>query len=351
MHRGQFLGTGGPRRAWMPAIAAGICLLVSSSLALATEGGAQGREITSRSWENYFGVAILPSNRVIVVGDKGIAMTSDDQGRTWTSHQLKKGKKFFDLYSVAFATDGTAGWAVGDGGAIFHSTDKGSTWTVQNTATSAALLKVAAIDAQKACAVGEHGAVLCTSDGGSNWNLQTIKDLIYFDIAFSDANNGWAVGEFKTAIHTADGGKTWTVQSGGERSATADPYFAIAFGNATDGLVLGLNGASIATSNGGQSWQAGNLPDWHESIFTATPLPSQGPNDFFAGGENGAIARIDNGKVSRVSSGTANSITSLAFSSHVGIAVGLGGTILRTEDGGASWQVLDGGHITEAREQ
>jgi photosystem II stability/assembly factor-like uncharacterized protein len=351
MDRGQFLGTGGPGRAWIPAIAAGICLLVSSSLALATQGGAQGQEITSRSWENYFGVAILPSNRVIVVGDKGIAMTSDDQGRTWTSHQLKKGEKFFDLYSVAFVPDGTVGWAVGDGGAIFRSSDKGSTWTVQKAATNAALLKVAAIDAQKACAVGEHGAIVCTSDGGSNWNLQTIKDLVYFDIAFTDANNGWAVGEFKTTIHTADGGKTWAVQSGGERSATADPYFAIVFGNPTDGLVLGLNGASVATTNGGQTWQNRDLPNWHESLFAAAPLPAQGSNDFFAGGENGAIARIENGKASPVRSGTSNAITSLAFSSHVGIAVGLGGTILRTEDGGASWQVLDGGHITEARGQ
>lgn len=351
MDRGQFLGSGGPGRGFIPAIVAGIWLLVSSSLALATQGGAQGQETTSRSWENYFGVTILPSNRVIVVGDKGVVMTSDDQGRIWTSHQLKKGYKFFDLYSVAFAPDGTTGWAVGDGGAIFRSSDKGSTWTLQPTTTSAALLKVAAIDAQKACAVGEHGAVGCTSDGGATWNLQTIKDLIYFDVAFADANNGWAVGEFKTTIHTVDGGKTWAVQSGGERSATADPYFAIAFENPTRGIVVGLNGNSIETANGGQTWQNQDLPNWHESLFAAAPLPSQKSDDFFAGGENGAIARIENGKASPVSSGTSNSITALAFSSHVGIAVGLGGTILRTEDGGASWQVLDGGHITEARGQ
>lgn len=350
MVRGQHLGIGGPKRAWIPAITAGLWLLCSS-MALATQGGQPGEGIASRSWENYFGVAMLQPNRIVVVGDKGIVMTSDDQGHTWARRQLQKGGKFFDLYSVSFAPDGTSGWVVGDGGAIYRSGDRGSTWTLQKTTTSAALLKVAAVDAQKACAVGEHGAVLCTSDGGSNWNLQTIKDLAYFDVSFTDSNNGWAVGEFSTTIHTADGGKTWTIQGGGERSATADPYFAIAFGNPGDGLVLGLNGTSKETVNGGQSWQGGALPNWHDSLFAAVALPSQGSNDFYAGGENGAIARIENGKVSRVASGTSNSITSLAFSSHVGIAVGLGGTILRTEDSGASWQVLDGAHITEARGQ
>lgn len=351
MDRGQFSGAGGPRRAWIPALTAGIWLLVSSSLALATQGGVQGQEITARSWENYFGVSILPSNRVVVVGDKGVVMTSDDQGRTWTSHQLKKGEKFFDLYSVAFAPDGSAGWVVGDGGAVFHTSDKGSTWTLQNSSTNAALLKVAAVDAQKACAVGEQGVVVCTGDGGSNWNLQKVKDLVYFDVAFTDANNGWAVGEFKTTIHTSDGGKTWTIQSGGERLATADPYFAIAFENPTRGIVLGLTGNSVETADGGRTWKNDDLPNWHDSLFAVAPLASQGSNDFYAGGENGAMARIENGKASLVNSGTSNAITALAFSSHEGIAVGLGGTILRSEDGGTSWQVLDGGHITEARGQ
>jgi photosystem II stability/assembly factor-like uncharacterized protein len=352
MSRGQYLGTRRPKRAWLPAIFAGALLLLgAASVTLATQGDQNVLGLTNRSWENYFGVTILPSNRIIIVGDKGIVMISDDQGQTWKRRQLKKGYKYFDLYSVAFTPDGSAGWAVGDGGVIYHSDDKGSTWTLQKSPDHSSLLKVAAIDNQKACAVGENGAVLCTADGGANWTQQTIKDLTYFDVVFTDATNGWAVGEFGTSIHTTDAGKTWTIKSGGERSSTADPFFAVAFGNPTDGLMLGLAGASMETANGGQNWQPQQLGDWHDSLFTIVPLPSQGPNDFFAGGENGSIARIDNGKISLVKSGTSNAITALAFSSHAGIAVGLGGTILRSDDNGSTWQVLDSGRIVEAQEQ
>jgi photosystem II stability/assembly factor-like uncharacterized protein len=351
MSRGQLLGTRGPNRAWIPAVVAGLWLLLGSSMALATESGAESQVSTARSWENYFGVTILPSNRIVVVGDKGIVMTSDDQGHTWTRRQLKKGDKYYDLYSVAFAADGSAGWVVGDGGAVYRSTDMGKTWTEQKSGTSSALLKVAVIDNQKACAVGEHGAVVCTADGGSTWNAQTVKDLVYFDVVFTDANDGWAVGEFGTTIHSADAGKTWTVKSGAQRLSTADPYFTVAFGGNTDGLVLGLDGANMATTNGGQSWQTSQFPNWHDSFFTAVPLPSGGADNFYAAGENGAAARIDHGKVSPVNSGTSNAITALAFTPHVGLAVGLGGTILRSDDSGNTWRELDEDHITEARGQ
>ncbi len=349
MIRGRHLESGGLIWAWIPAITASVWLLCAGA-ALATAAGQQGQELTSRTWENYFGVAIT-QNRVIVVGDKGIVMTSDDQGHTWTRRQLEKGVKLFDLYSVAFAPGGSVGWAVGDGGVIFRSDDRGSTWTLQKNSSTAALLKVAVINDQKACAVGEHAAVVCTSDGGAIWNVQTIKDLTYFDVAFTDANNGWAVGEFATTIRTTDGGKTWSVVTGAERLIAADPYFTVAFGNPNDGLMLGLNGASRTTANGGQSWQTGQLPNWHESIFAEAALPAQGAEDFYAAGENGVTALIENGKVSPVTSGTSNALTALAFSPHLGFAVGLSGTILRSDDGGHSWQVASGRHITEARGQ
>jgi photosystem II stability/assembly factor-like uncharacterized protein len=41
----------------------------------------------SRPWENYFGVTILSDNRTVVVGDKGVVMTSTNRGGTWTRIQ------------------------------------------------------------------------------------------------------------------------------------------------------------------------------------------------------------------------------------------------------------------------
>jgi len=303
-----------------------------------------------RTWENYFGVAILPSGRGIVVGDKGLLMTSDDKGQTWSRQQLRKGTTAFDLYSVAFTADGSQGWAVGDGGAVFHTSDSGATWNLQPNKLAAALLKVAVVDAQKACAVGEHGTVLCTSDGGATWNLQKFEDFVFFDVAFADPQNGWAVGEFATALHTADGGKTWSIQIGGQRSITADPYFALAFADASNGLAFGLNGADMVTTDGGKSWKPGTVTGDTRSIYAAVSKPGGGVS-LYLGGADGTLGSLDQGKMAAVEGATSNSITGLALSPAFSLAVGMSGTVLRSEDVGQHWSSLTAGAAVQAQAQ
>ena len=310
-----------------------------SVAAWATPGVLQATVQPDRSWESYFGVAILPSGRVAVVGDKGVVMVTDDQGKTWARQQLVNGIKYFDLYSVGFTADGKNGWAVGDHGTIFHSDDSGSSWRLQKIASTDALLKVAVIDAEKVCAVGEHGAVACTSDGGANWNVQQFKDIDFFDLAFTDADNGWAVGEFSTVLNTNDGGKTWKFQTGGDRTAAQDPYFAIAFAGQY-GVVVGQSGAALTSADGGKSWKPADLSIEHRSFYALTAVPTQA-DEFYAGGENGVAGLITKGQVSELPSGTSSAITSAAFSPRFAMAVGLSGTLLRSDDGGQHWQSLN----------
>jgi photosystem II stability/assembly factor-like uncharacterized protein len=294
----------------------------------------------ARPWENYFGATILQSGRALIVGDKGLVLTSEDQGHTWTRRQLNNSRKFYDLYSVSFTADGQHGWIVGDGGSIFHSDDGGKTWTLQPAKLDAAVLKVAAIDAQKACAVGEHGAVLCTSDAGASWNTQKFDDLVFFDLTFTDPNDGWAVGEFATVIRTTDGGKTWTVQTGAQRTLTADPYFAIAFTDPNDGTVLGLSGANMVTTDGGKTWKTSALNDDSRSFYAEVPVHTDDTTAIYAGGENGVTARVVQDKVEPIHGATSNAITSLAFSPHFAVAVGLSGTIMRSDDNGQHWTLV-----------
>jgi photosystem II stability/assembly factor-like uncharacterized protein len=295
-----------------------------------------------RSWENYFGVTILPSGRAVVVGDKGVVMTTDDHGRTWSRQQLKRGKKYYDLYSVGFESAGLHGWTVGDNGTIFHTDDSGATWSQQPAPAGAsiALLKVAAIDARKACASGEQGVILCTSDGGVIWNLQKFQDIGFFDIAFADANDGWAVGEFATVLQTNDGGKSWKVQSGGDRMGKSDPYFAIAFSGEHDGLAVGLIGSALESNDSGKTWKASDLSVENRSYYTVSAIPAR-TGEFYAAGEDGMGVLIARGRVSKVQSGTSNAITSVAFSPQFAIAVGLHGTLLRSDDGGQHWHSVE----------
>jgi photosystem II stability/assembly factor-like uncharacterized protein len=349
MRRGQLGNWTRLKSIWALVLCAG--LLTIGWPATGSAAGGDGTGAASRPWENYFSVAILPGDRAIVVGDKGVVMSSTDKGATWTRIQLTKNTQYLDLYSVAFTADGSRGWAVGDGGTIFRTDDRGTTWTLQTSTTASALLKIAVVDGQKACAVGEHGVVICTEDGGATWTAKKFEDLVFFDVAFTDPNHGWAVGEFSTTIRTTDGGKTWSVQTGGKRVVTFDPYFAIVFKSASDGLVLGLNGIDMQTTDGGNTWKAGTLPDQHRSFYAAVMAPSDGSTVYYVGGEDGRTARVVEGKVIPTETVTSNSITSVAFSSSFGLAVGLSGTVMRTEDGGQNWTQLQGSRLVETRAQ
>ena len=346
MNRGHHRGSNRLTPSWLAlCICTGLAALsgVAAAAAVTQTPAVQSQ----RTWENYFGVTILPSGRVVVVGDKGVVMVSDNEGRSWTRSLLKKGDTNSDLFSVAFTADGSSGWAVGDNGVIFRTEDRGTTWKAQDVpaGVTGALMTVAVADAQRACAGGDHGVIVCTPDGGATWKLQNIGDIGVFDLVFTDANNGWGVGEFQMLLHTGDGGHTWKIVSGGDRVKNSDPYFAIAFAGAHDGLALGLAGIALQSRDGGNSWKPADLSIEHKSFYSAVAAPAP-VGTFYAAGETGVAASIDGGQLSQLQSGTSNAITSVAFSQHFGIAVGMAGTLLRSADGGQHWQSLNLGEQT-----
>lgn len=338
MNRGHYWGIGWLKLVWRVALWAGVLCVAVAGVASASND-LKAAPQPDRSWESYYGVTILSSGRAIVAGDKGVIMTTDDGGRTWTRQTLKKGAKYYDLYSLAFTPDGSRGWVVGDAAVMYRTDDRGMTWTEQTVPAglNAALLKIAVVDAQRFCAAGEHGVLLCTSDGGATWNLQKFRDIGFFDVTYTDPNNVWVVGEFATLLHSADGGKTWQVRNGGE-IGKGDPLFSIAF-EGHQGMAVGLIGTSLQTNDGGATWQARELPINHRSLYTLATVPSQA-GEFYAAGEQGLSALINNGEVTTAPSGVADAIAASAFSPRFGIAVGLSGTLLRSDDGGQHWRSL-----------
>ncbi len=234
-----------------------------------TDGTAFRTElVTSNKWEQ----AAIPTSAtlfkaifhgiddVLVSGDWGILMLSEDGGVTWT--RLGSGPTL-KLNDIAIR-DAETGWAVGEGGCILHTSD-GETWTEQSSGTTRELHSVCFVSYLRGWAVGEMGCILTTTDGGNTWRRQrshTLRNL--YGVSFVDRDSGWAVGSDGTIIHTSDGGVSWKDQS----SPVKSHLYAVSFVDDHNGWAVGEDGAVLSTTDGGRTWNAititgGNFQDVH----------------------------------------------------------------------------------------
>ena len=326
-----------------------VAISAASAVAGAAPTKASGESL-AKPWDSFFSVACLPSNKCYVIGTEGALLTSNDGGQTWRRRAIaRRGDlSWFDLYSIRFDNDGQTGWVGGESGLILKTTDGGATWNPQASGTSENIFRIAVVDSQTAFACGTNGLLMGTTDGGAHWQLQTLKNgLIFLDIAFADAQNGWAVGEFETIMHTADGGKTWTPQMGGKRANFKLPaLFAVRFIDAQHGWAAGQGGTLLRTDNGGATWQPVTAPSTSPmySVTYGGATSSSAPTELWGSGEGGALLHValGGGAPPKEQTPTVFDLADLAFNGQNGVAVGLGGTIVHTADGGAHWDVVTG---------
>lgn len=116
--------------------------------------------------------------RIVVVGERGIVLLSDDGGISWRQAEVPVS---VSLTKVTFATQ-RLGWAVGHYGVVLHSSDGGETWQRQ-------------LDGRAAAKLDKRAA--------------HVADKPFLDVHFTDERNGFAVGAYNLAYRTRDGGRTW----------------------------------------------------------------------------------------------------------------------------------------------
>ncbi|SDH53484.1 Uncharacterized protein SAMN05216603_11029 [Pseudomonas benzenivorans] len=135
---------------------------------------------------------------------------------------------------------------------------------------------------ERLVAVGERGIVLLSDDSGASWRQARVPVSVSLTaVQFVDAEHGWAVGHLGVVLHSADGGETWVKQLDGVRAAQL----------------------ALASAEEGGDAKLLKAAEW---------LVADGPDKPF----------LD-----------------LYFSDRRhGYVVGAYGLILRTADGGASWQ-------------
>ena len=325
-------------------VARAIMLTLGMSLALAgpmlrLSSAAPEQTPPLKSFEDLFSVAFTSSAEWIV-GSKGLLLVSFDKGQEWQRRQLQErsggpASQDLDLLSIRFSPDGSTGWIGGEDGLIYYTADGGHNWEARNAPLSNVnIFRVAPMGPQSACAVGTDGTLLCTADAGLHWDSHQIDKYIDLNDVTFVGNNGWAVGGYRTILCTNDGGEHWRLQQGGNRMVLdEESYFAVAFQDAQHGWVAGLSGELMYTADGGSTWQKTGGAS-RPSLFA---IGGAWPNLWFGGKRGALLERAPDGswREEQISFGD---ITDISFAGSHGIAVGLGGTILRTANGGSTWQ-------------
>jgi photosystem II stability/assembly factor-like uncharacterized protein len=252
---------------------------------------------------NLFASAVLPGGGLVAVGDRGKVYLSRDGAGSWK--EIESGTSSA-LATVCFPDD-QHGWTAGQSGVILHTEDGGGTWKAQSSGADAYLLAIDFIDPRHGVAVGAESTVLFTTDGGRRWQnaalgsaLGLVEEINLFAVVMLDEQNACIAGDGGRIFSSEDGGGHW-VES---KSPLYDPEIMegrILYSMTHDAGILyavGIDGVLVISTDRGKTWT---------ERATGHPGPELYCVDVVKG---------------------------------VGLAAGSGGHVLRTLDGGSTWEVM-----------
>ncbi|WP_256678211.1 YCF48-related protein [Pseudomonas sp. PB101] len=196
-------------------------------------------------------------NRLVAVGERGIVLLSDDDGKSWRQAAVPVSAT---LTAVTFANP-RQGWAVGHGAVVLHSDDGGENWRLQLDGNRAAALELAAAETEKDDARIATAKRLKT-DGAD-------KPLLA--VNFTDDRHGLVTGAYGLAMYTEDGGATWSSWIGRLPNPRALHIYTVAQ-MGTQIYLAGEQGLFLRSLDGGKHFDALHTP-YEGSYFSLTVLP------------------------------------------------------------------------------
>ena len=238
---------------------------------------------------------------------------------------------------IEAASQGTAYAVVDDDpGKVLKTTDYGDSWTVIGLAAGfGSTTTISLVNDEVVWAGSVQRGVAVTADGGEHWVYASAPIWMYA-IEATGENNAWQGGFYGGNGHihyTGDKGLNWTAQIYGPtiEDISRSGQTVWAAGGGTNGKILRYDGA------GGwvDKTPSGTLPALH-SCCTVDE------DTVWAAGGGAVLRTTDGGESWEVSSPSAAGGKELfaisALSATTAFAVGDSGVIIKTSDGGATWE-------------
>ncbi|MBV6479284.1 MAG: hypothetical protein HGGPFJEG_02055 [Ignavibacteria bacterium] len=273
---------------------------------------------------------------VIAAGNSGKIFRSSNSGNTWASYTIPG----VDLKYVTSVENDV--WIAGSDGKIYKTQKVNSTINSYVVNASVSINSVSFINANTGFVCGNEGSVYSTVNGGINWISKNsgITSVNLNSISFLDAMKGVAVGNNGMVYLTENGGLNWILQNiGTTRNLLKAKYF-------NDGIaVVGEYGTLLIYQS--NTWTSVNS----RIVTDIRGVSGLNINDVHICGGGGFIRNNQNGNSRfynfELNPMMANLVDIFYYDSNTGFAVSsLTPAIIKTSNGGTSWQLTAGSTVT-----
>ncbi len=213
---------------------------------------------------------------------------------------------------------------VGERGHILTSEDNGKSWQQQSAPTRATLTSVFFVDAANGWAAGHDSVILQTRDGGRHWQeiyADPEDERPILDLWFKDMEHGYAIGAYGLFLMTDDGGGSWEAVDFSPATLIVDEELTeqLQAEEEQEDIWVDFHLNQITATSFGRVFiaaEAGNLYRSDDGCRSWLNLPSPYEGSFYG---------------------------SLSLSQGELLAFGLRGNLFRTDDAGNSWLEVDTG--------
>ena len=264
-----------------------------------------------------------------LLGDVGELAHTTNAGRTWRVVPMPR-----QVNAVCFV-DSVHGWAAGNG--FFHTTDGGDTWSQDNDWGT--IYDLFFLDTLRGWACGNGSVNYYTTDGGLHWSaIPAPGGSTMGSIWFVNQSRGWSVNLEGQIFRSTNGGQSWVLQA----TVAGTNLQTIQFFDSQEGWVIGGD-AFYHTTNGGQNWTSASVPagTWAHSARFFDRINA------VAVGEFGNIVRtVDGGRTWQTvrSQGTGQRLWDVEYATaNTLFLAGDNGVISRSTDAGATWNSIQSG--------
>jgi photosystem II stability/assembly factor-like uncharacterized protein len=278
---------------------------------------------------------------LIAVGANGTILRSGDAGRRWQTVQPELTRA--DLRALAYQPSSNTFIAAGSHGNILRSTDGGQTWTSVDSSLDVQFQALFVDPRTDAILLGgDEGLVGVSTDAGVSFRLLTIpmpEPKTPFTAFYRHDRLLLATSALGRFITSADDAQSWDLLQANTKAFFTDT----AFDPKHDALVMtGHNGDVLVSIDAGRNWHTSEISiDGHKNYLSSVRFDERS-GALIAVGEGGTIARSSDGGTTwvKASGDVSKGLRGMIADSRGRlIAFGAGGMLVSSTDSGTHWIV------------